>query len=244
MVRPSITLAAVLLTTACSSMPIRQSDLVTAAQRQDYVPVEPQQSDQITFRDPSSGASVTKAWAQLTRTQIATLLPNQSGTISTSRVDASGSIKYLTGNVSQDGGSYRVVFDYAKFTTIGLTDDVTKKDIGSGRVGVGLRIKADIVTNHTNLDLGSLIAIGVAAKLGYVHGSLEVQTIGLSSAEITSLFPTPSTIDETSIQKALEAIAAIKAKIEDAATSLSPQLLAWRLLDDGSLKSSLAKTLK
>jgi len=69
--------------------------------------------------------------------------------------------------------------------------------------------------------------------------------IGLNSPEITGLFPTPSTIDESSIQRALEAIAVIKSKIGQDNTYLTPQIVAVKVDEAPQLNKSVGSvTLK
>jgi hypothetical protein len=112
---------------------------------------------------------------------------------------------------------------------LGLDDagDVERPHLGL--TGLGLRIQGEVITRKTGVDLGSLMAVGVAAKLGQIQGRLSVAALGMSSPEITALFPLPSVIDETSIQRALEAIAVIKSKLSDTATTLTPQFVAVRI---------------
>jgi hypothetical protein len=91
------------------------------------------------------------------------------------------------------------------------------------------------------IDLGSLLAVGVAAKLGFINGKLSVACLGVNSPEITMLFPTPSDINETSIQRALEALAAIKSKIGDDKTILTPQVIALKITDEEAFETSQFK---
>ena len=227
-----------LLLTGCGPQPVDPSNLVNAVRTNEFLPIDPIPSHEITFVDPATGGAVTRAWSTLAPDRILQLLPNQRAQITISRVDASGELKYATAGLATETGSYRVVMDYSQFTTDGLMDYATGMDLGTGRVGVGLRIKVEIVTTKSNLDLGSLIAIGVAARMGYVRGTLDIQVMGMNSPDITMLFPTPSQIDETSIQRALEAMAAIKAKVADANTTLSPQIIAWRPRDTTALQAA------
>jgi hypothetical protein len=184
-----------------------------------FVPISPLRSEAVTYYD-ESGQKITKAWPQLKDIEKHTLLSNQYATISTSKAEASGTIKYLNAGITAEAGSYRVILDYMKYR-------LDQRPDGFVRVGVGLRLTAKIQTTKENLDLGSLVAVGFAAKAGSVRGTLEVECIGINSDEITLLFPTPSQIDETTIQKALEAVASIKSKINDPKTKLDPQEVAW-----------------
>src|SRR5437762_13250287 len=98
--RSCLCVTSVILSVGCSQQEKRQT-LVTAAGTNDFVPIDPLTSEQITFRDPGSGRSVTKAWATLTPNRILQLLPSQRGQITTSKVDASGDVKYLTASFAK-----------------------------------------------------------------------------------------------------------------------------------------------
>ena len=115
--------------------------------------------------------------------------------------------------------------DYVKFRDEPIVDS-SGKVIRKGRVGVGLRLVAELSTSKANLDLGSLLAIGINAKSGNLKGSLFVNVIGVDSSDITNLIPLSMVIDETSIQAALQSLAAIKSKIYDAKTQLTPHVVA------------------
>jgi hypothetical protein len=134
----------------------------------------------------------------------------------------------LTANITGEVGEYRVIVDYVQYRAENLKDDKGTV-LGVGRVGVGLRIQGEVITRKTGVDLGSLMAVGVAAKLGQIQGRLSVAALVMSSPEITALFPLPSVIDETSIQRALEAIAVITSKLGDTATTLTPQFVTVRI---------------
>jgi hypothetical protein len=191
---------------------------------QEFVPVDPIESPKVTFYD-STGASVTKAWAQLTNKQIRDLLPNIYTDIAVAKRDASGNLIYLVAKATTEAGDYRVVMDYTRYRPESVVDSTSKKELGTRRVGVGMRMTADIHTTKSNIDLSSLFALGVAAFLSKLSGSLAVHILGIGPADVDSLTLTNAKIDETSIQKTLEGMAAIKAKIADDNTVLTPQVL-------------------
>jgi len=105
---------------------------------------------------------------------------------------------------------------------------IESQQLGYRRIGIGLRLKGEILTLKSNLDIGSLMGIAMQAKFGNLIGTLSVSVIGMDSPEITQLFPMPSQIDETSVMKAMEALAAIKAKLNDPGTFITPHILAVR----------------
>ncbi len=190
----------------------------------EFVPVDPIESPRVTYYD-STGTSVTKAWAQLSNKQIRDILPNIYTDISVAKRDVSGNLTYLVAKSTAEAGNYRVVMDYTKYRPESVVDGNSKKELGLGRIGVGLRMTADIQTTKSNIDLGSLFALGVAASLNKLSGTLSVQILGIGTDDVDSLTLTNAKIDETSIQKTLEGMAAIKSKIADSKTTLTPQVL-------------------
>lgn len=225
----------------CASTSVPVVELRSAVNYRSFIPIDPLSADSVEIFNDEGQFEVVK-WASLDNDTKRKLLPNQTATMTTYKLESSGEAKYLTSVVSGETGTYRVIMDYAQYRT----DPLISEDginLGSGRVGVGLRIKAEIQTFEANVDLGSLIAIGFAAKANQLRGRLEVHALGINSPEITTLFPTPSTIDETSIQKVLEALAAIKSKLGDQSTNITPQIIAVRINDSEIFERTDAKNL-
>lgn len=190
----------------------------------EFIPQDPQPSPLITYYD-NTGAKVTKAWTQLSNVQILNILSGTHAQISVGKFDASGNLTYLVAKGTGATGTYRVIMDYCDYVTETVTDEAGQK-IGQGRVGVGLRLTADITTSSANIDLGSLLALGVAASANQARGTMTVDSIGIRIAGNAGPILSNSTIDETGIQKTLEAIAVIQSKIADSTTTLDPQVLA------------------
>ena len=143
------------------------------------------------------------------------------------KTDVSGQVTYLVSSLSLERGSYEVIMDYMKYRVedaYGENGDY----IGNARVGVGLRIKALIVTNKANLNLGSITAIGLQANLGHLSGGISVDVVGIDSEAVTNLIPLTSEIDETAIQLALQALASIKSKLWEDDTTITPHIVAIR----------------
>ena len=213
---------------------ITDGDLRSASQFKAFIPIDAMPSPTVEYTN-TQGQTVTTAWSALSNDQRRGLLPNQTSTMTTYKLDTSGEAKYLTAGVTGKAGTYRVVMDYALYRSDSLVN-ASGNHLGSGRIGVGLRIKAQIQTYEAGIDLGSIIALGFAAKGNKVKGNLEVNCLGINSPEITAIFPSPSAINETSIQNALEALAAIKSKISDTNTSVTPQVIAIRIDDSEALE--------
>jgi hypothetical protein len=232
----------VLLANGCSQVRVPQEDLRSAIEYRGFLPIDPLPSPWVVHVN-ANGQEVREAWERLDGDQKRALLPNQTSTMVAYRVDESGKATFLNASSIGSKGHYRVVMDYAWYRTDPLLSSHDSTQIGMQEVGVGLRIKAEIQTLKANLDLGSLIALGFEARAKRISGRLEVHALGMSSPDLTTLFPMPSTIDETAIQKALEALAAIKAKLGDSATKLTPQVIAIKVEKEQGFDGALLQRL-
>jgi len=208
--------------------------------RERCIPVTPVPSPSVTFTD-STGATKTESWGQLATSDVMAnaLLPNQQGLSSTSQIDVSGGVTFASAGVTADAGDYTSILDYSLYRVEPL-----QGKIGEQYVGVAIRVKADVVTTKAGVNLGSLMAIGVAAQENSASGKMQVYVIGVGSPDVIQLFPTPTVIDQTSIQKTLESVASIKAKIAN--STLRPHILEICLNNDpkntatvGAVKASL-----
>ncbi|MEM6294349.1 MAG: hypothetical protein AAGA54_23950 [Myxococcota bacterium] len=135
--------------------------------------------------------------------------PNDATQVSVFKVSAGGSVDAPFVGLASRGEAYRVIVDYVKYRT-----DVVENCVY--RSGIGVRMRADLRTSKSKLDISSPISIGTGAELGHISGSLRFETIGLSGKMVTTLVPIPSQISAESIQKAMEAAASIKANIYNA----------------------------
>lgn len=219
----------------------------------DFKPVEPMEdySFNVLVKNVKNGEGIwqTLYWADLSKNNdlINTYLPNHNASVVVIKKDESGSLKFLTATLSGDAGSYRVLMDYMKYRIEPIYSDANEAGkqeyLGTGKVGVGLRISADVVTYKTGVDLGSLLALGVAASQGYLKGSLSVDVIGIDSKDVTNLIPLNAVIDESSIQQALQALASIKTKLHDKDVILTPHVIAVRSANSAN-KNILLKSTK
>lgn len=141
------------------------------------------------------------------------------------KLEQSGSLTYLAGSATVSKGTYRVIIDYLRWLPQQVAFDGATVP---ARVGVGLRLDAEIVSTSANVDLGSIFKIGAAVSNQQARGTMTVTAIGVNSPDIINLFPTPAKIDDTAIQKALEALAAIQIKMADPGTTLTPHVTAVR----------------
>ncbi|GAA3720517.1 hypothetical protein GCM10022421_30970 [Oceanisphaera sediminis] len=158
--------------------------------------------------------------------------------VTIAKVNSNGSLQYLAGTATAETGKYAAIMDFTKYAI----DDIVEngKEIGRFRTGVGLRLIANITTKKKSIDLNGVLKIGVAASKEELTGSLEVRAIGVTSNEIDALLPgILPTIGESSIQNALEAMAAVKAKLRESDTVIKPRHFAIEVYE--SVQQSEAK---
>ncbi len=160
--------------------------------------------------------------------EILGFLNNETVIVAIGQVMAEGGITYLPVTFSTRNSSYKVTMDYMKYATLGQKDE-NGEFIGFKRVGVGLRLISLITTMEAGINIGDLSSIGLAAKTGKLSGTMMIEVVGIKSKDVTTLLPLPSEINQTSIQNAMQALAAIKSKIYDEDTKLYPQVMAIKV---------------
>ncbi|MFT7900787.1 hypothetical protein VBY74_12490 [Tenacibaculum ascidiaceicola] len=145
-------------------------------------------------------------------------LKNQGTLISIIETTVKGDINFGPAKASTKNSSYRVVMDYAKYK-------VHRTTSGDAKIGIGLRMVAQVTTTENDINLGDLFAIGLAAQANHLHGTLSLDVIGMDSKEITYLLPFQSEINKTTIQNAMQALATIKTEIYNDSTKVYPHIL-------------------
>lgn len=160
-------------------------------------------------------------FSKLSNKEINDLLPLEQSVVTILKTTAEGNVGFTSAKFTAEAGRYKILLDYIKFR-----DETLRNSGKSYRVGVGIRITADVTTSKANLDLGSLFAIGMQAKQGNLSGQIEVLKIGIDSSKISILMPPPMEINDSSMQNALQAVAAIRAKLYDSDTKLTPHMIA------------------
>lgn len=143
--------------------------------------------------------------------------------------------------LSVAGQNYVLVVDYIKYFTSSKKLDKSYEVIDAkgnkkqaqfkGTIpfytGIGLRVRAEFHANQSGLNISGLPAIAVAANSNGISGRLTVQTLGITGSEVTSLMPLISDISVASIQSAVQAVAAIKAKIYEDTTTVYPKVVGF-----------------
>lgn len=202
----------------------------------------PLRSPMAKFYDENTGESVTRAWAQLSNEKILRLLSNTRSEISINKINAQGEISTPIANSNIGIGDYRVIMDYTPYIVEdALTPEGQK--IGDARIGLGLRLTAKITTMESGINVGSLIALGAAAKANQLQGTLHVDTIGIRLKNNGGMILLNTTIDDNSILKTLETMAVIQSKIGDEGTHLDPQVIWVKPINKATKPEQVAQQL-
>ncbi|MDK9699206.1 MAG: hypothetical protein OEM52_03515 [bacterium] len=135
-----------------------------------------------------------------------------------SKIEANGKITLLTSFLGVRGSHYVVQSDFVQWATKRVRGEYTK-------IGYLIRIQADIRDVKGEIDLGSLFAVGVAAQLSKISGSLEVQIYGLTGPLISQTINRSFALSEESLLKAIEDAAVVKSKLSDPELILFPAIL-------------------
>lgn len=217
-----------LLLSSCTSLPV---SIIESNKYLGYKPIDPVPVTTVKYY--SQGTIEDVYWESIENSEERRkLLPLQSAQVSVAESNSSGKISYLDGSISGERGSYEVIMDYMKYRVEDVFD-TNGKYLGSGRIGVGLRIRAQVVTDKSNLNLGSIANIGLEANNGNLRGGISVDIVGIDSKDVTNLIPLTSEINQTSIQAALQALASIKAKLWDD-IDITPHLVAIKQSEAGA----------
>jgi hypothetical protein len=197
--------------------------MVAASQEEVYVSIQPRLVSYFE-RTEADGSTKIVAYDSLDNAAINRLLALERSFASIEKVDGGADAGFISSKFSASAGKYRATFDYAKYRGVAIVDPDTKASVQTN-VGVGARVVINVVTKEANLDLGSLFAIALAARAKQVAGTVEVTKIGIESQNLNLVLPAQTTLDEASLQAALQAVVAIRSKIYDSSTVLTPHVL-------------------
>lgn len=163
-------------------------------------------------------------WSSLTEAERRNQLSNQDAKVVIEKIDNGVSVGYFDSGASLKKGSYRVVVDYLRYK-----DEIVREAgaiVGRGKVGVGVRVTANVVTRSSGLNLAGLIPIAVGFKRNKLVGDLEVRVVGIVSPQVAKIISPPTSLNEDSITKAMEAFGAFRVVIDQGDTQTVPHLLA------------------
>jgi hypothetical protein len=204
-----------------------ESILSCASKRIDYTPIPPLPAGGYTrIEIDATGKLVTpvlKAWPE-DAASVNKLLTNISTEITQSDLDVSGSVASIFG-ASHSHRQYVIDFMKWRAEPLTYTTGGASTSMGWVRVGAGLRLVVDITKNDGSAS-GSLQALAANVKAGKVEGSISTELIGLDASEVTQAMPFTVDLSEGNIQKVVEALALVKAKLYDSKATLYPNLIA------------------
>lgn len=183
-----------------------------------------------------------------THNEMIALLPLFSSSVQLEKIQTSGASTPILGKFAKDPGYYKVTMDYMQnrnelfFPSSKLNQSISLKSnepLFYGKVGVGLRVVAYVETRVGNVNLASIHALNTEAKAKRLKGSFNVHVIGLNSSEITKLTPLTSEINSNTGNILNAALNAIKNRIMDVNTKITPHWLAVGTKDGCILKEDL-----
>ena len=212
---------------ACSSMENANMDVgVIPLPADKIIPIEtPKPTNTIDIYDKKRGVRVDRDILSLSSKEIRERLTSTETFVTVEKYDASGRVGYLPLEAKASKGRYKITFDYVNFTIKDITVNSNPVKVIQGRVGVGLRITADLTTSSSGVDLRNLIPIAFAVQENKAVGQLKFLAYGISNDKVASLTPTNAVLDVSSVQKAIEAIATVRVLFNLDDTKLEPYLL-------------------
>ncbi len=188
----------------------------------EYVPWPAFSAPNYTVIDMTKAKPVktTLAWPN-TADAINKLLPNIATQVTTRIDNASGNAGGLFGASMH---KEHITIDFMKYRSEEIFDN-GGQTLAYGRVGAGMRLLIELETSEGSLG-GSLFAIAASAKAGRTTGTISADIIGMDASDITLSVPFTTDLSEGSIQKIVEALAVVKTKFRDPATTVTPQFMA------------------
>lgn len=201
---------------------------VSAENYIDFIPIAPIQvkAEVISATSNNEIKSQTALQMSMDKKTVLNFIPNESMETTIQQFNNNGTVSYLYSGRSVKKGTYRLIVDYNKYIIQDIDNKADNDCVGYAKLGIGLRIVANVNALKNNIDISSLVALGNAAKEGHVSGTVGYEVIGIESKEITAVLPINSEITSSINQVFLQAIGVVKGKIYDDKTRLYPQIIA------------------
>ena len=239
----------IIMLVGCASRPLDpiNSDLYPSGTAYTYQPLNP---TTVWVRDPDEN-EIKNGYQNADETSyefneaLLRDLDTETVRISLDTLSGAANLNAAIVGTSIEGQSYVLIVDYIKYITSSKYIErtyITRNAKGvevekefKGTVpmytGIGLRIRAEFKAQESGLNISGLPALAVAVSTDGISGRLTVQTLGITGAEVTALMPIISDISVTSIQNAVQAVGAIKSKIYEESTVVSPKIVAFESPD-------------
>jgi hypothetical protein len=194
----------------------------------DFIPIPPIQVKSLILSTSSENKILNLSTTEMSmdKQSVINFVPNESMETTIQKFNENGDIEYYYSGRSVKKGTYRIIIDYNKYIIQTISSTSENSCIGYAKIGIGLRIIANINAFKNNIDISSLVSIGNAAKDGAISGTVGYEIIGIESEEITAILPITSEITSSLNQVFLQAVGAVKGKIYDETTRLHPQIIA------------------
>lgn len=216
------------LLAGCNGIQPREDAAAQAAHKslfQQQMPVEPLKWPYVNVYDAATNKFITVYWASLKpEKKKLDLLPLHLDNISVFTEAADGSLSFAPLSINAKGSTYLLLFDFIK-GDVEQVCDKSKKPIATANIGIGVRVKARITSKAAGFSIASLGDLSAAAKAEKVEGQLFIQTIGIDSQSVSDLMPYTSEVSQSSVQAVMQSLAAIKSKMWDNATTVTPYLV-------------------
>jgi len=194
-----------------------------------YIPIDPLPS--VSYYDPTDKNQTNRTpWRDQNNTSILNALSSLRTDIYMRKLDRDFSLEYSGSSLSSEEGSFEVIIDFSKYR-INVRENNESKIDRIARIGIGMRITANVLTTSSSVNIGSLAGLSAGYSNGDLTGTVTVDIIGISSRDTTLLMPITSDISEASIQNILLQLASIKTLIHSPKTKLEPHVLAIKKMN-------------
>lgn len=161
------------------------------------------------------------------------------------KVEQDGSILYGISAITGSPGAYEITYDITKSTTVPLSataPTVATSPSSFIKVGVGIRIKAVVITSKPNIEVSNLNQLAIAEANGDLKGGLSFQLFGLVGEEVINMAPNSTAmINRNSIDSFMQSIAILKSRIYDEKTSVVPRIFSVQR-NSGDIPLSIVAT--
>lgn len=156
------------------------------------------------------------------------LLPDFSIDFYIRKIDDNGKILYGISAVTGAPGTYEIIYDITKSTTVPVTGSSpsgTTTPSSFIKVGVGIRIKAVVTTTKSNIEVSNLNHLALAETSGDLKGGLSFMLFGIVGEEVINMAPNSTAmINLSSIDSFMQSIAILKSRLYDDKTILVPRI--------------------
>tara|TARA_R110002073_G_scaffold118918_2_gene258904 strand:+ start:41529 stop:42623 length:1095 start_codon:yes stop_codon:yes gene_type:complete len=92
-------------------------------------------------------------------------------------------------------------------------------------IGIGLRVKANVASVSSGINVSGVSALTMNAETSSLQGTLTVQTLGVNGSEISGSLPQDDELNRTTVRAALTSVATIRAKLYQENTIVQPRVL-------------------